>query len=61
MTATDTRRFLAWMTIVQHFGRPHTPTDQAHVERFFSHLKGERPHLTLIGDPVALDVELGRI
>ena len=29
MTATDTRGFMALMAIVQHHGRPGTPTDQA--------------------------------
>ena len=38
MTATDTRQFMALMTIAQHHGRPGTPTDQAHIESFFSHL-----------------------
>ena len=38
MTALDTRQFMALMTIAQHHGRPGTPTDQAHVESFFSHL-----------------------
>ena len=61
MTATDTRAFMALMTIVQHHGRPGTPTDQAHVESFFSHLKGDWPHLTQIRDPGALDSELARI
>ena len=55
MTATDTRGFMALMTIAQHHGRPGTPTDQAHVESFFSHLKGDWPHLTAITDPGALD------
>jgi putative transposase len=54
MRAADTRQFMAWMTIAQHFGRPGTPTDQAHVESFFSHLKGEWPHLLAIGDPLVL-------
>ncbi|MGZ5359946.1 MAG: DDE-type integrase/transposase/recombinase, partial [Solirubrobacterales bacterium] len=58
MTATDTRGFMALMTIHQHHGRPGTPTDQAHVESFFSHLKGDWPHLTSITDPGALDTEL---
>ncbi len=40
MTAVDTRQFMALMAIAQHHGRPGTPTDQAHVESFFSHLKG---------------------
>jgi putative transposase len=61
MTAADTRQFMAWMTIAQHFGRPGTPTDQAHVESFFSHLKGEWPHLTQITDPLVLDRELARV
>ena len=62
MTAIDTRQFMALMAIAQHHGRPGTPTDQAHVESFFSHLKGDWPHLTGgITDPAALDAELARI
>ena len=61
MTATDTRQFMALMAIAQHHGRPSTPTDQAHVESFFSHLKGDSPHLTSIQDAGALDAELARI
>jgi putative transposase len=61
MTAADTRPFMALMTIVQHHGRPGTPTDQAHVESFFSHLKGDWPHLTALTDAAALDAELARI
>ena len=61
MTANDTRQFMALMTIAQHHGRPGTPTDQAHIESFFSHLKGDWPHLTAITDPAALDTELARI
>ncbi len=61
MTATDTRQFMAIMAITQHHGRPGTPTDQAHIESFFSHLKGEWPLLTAITDPAALDSDLARI
>jgi putative transposase len=61
MTATDTRQFMALMAIAQHHGRPGTPTDQAHVESFFSHLKGDWPHLLEIRDPAALDAELARL
>ena len=61
MTASDTRAFMALMTIAQHHGRPGTPTDQAHVESFFSHLKGDWPHLTELRDAGALDAELARI
>ena len=61
MTAIDTRQFMALMAITQHHGRPGTPTDQAHIESFYSHLKGDWPHLTEIRDPAALDTELARI
>jgi transposase InsO family protein len=61
MTALDTQKFMALMAITQHHGRPGTPTDQAHIESFFSHLKGDWPHLTSITDPAALDAELHRI
>jgi transposase InsO family protein len=61
MTAIDTRRFMAMMAITQHHGRPGTPTDQAHIESFYSHLKGEWPLLTAITDPAVLDSELKRI
>jgi putative transposase len=61
MTAIDTRQFMALMAITQHHGRPGTPTDQAHIESFFSHLKGDWPHLVEIRDPAALDAELARI
>jgi putative transposase len=61
MTAIDTRQFMALMAITQHHGRPGTPTDQAHIESFYSHLKGDWPHLTEIRDPAALDSELARI
>ena len=60
MTAHDTRQFMALMMIAHH-GRPGTPTDQAHVESFFSHLKGDWPQLTETRDPGALDAELARI
>lgn len=61
MTAIDTRKFMALMAITQHHGRPGTPTDQAHIESFFSHLKGDWPHLTTIRDPAVLDSELVRV
>ena len=61
MKAADTRQFMALMAIAQHHGRPGTPTDQAHIESFFSHLKGDWPHLLDIRDPAVLDTELARI
>jgi putative transposase len=61
MTAQDTRAFMTLMAIAQHHGRPHTPTDQAWIESFFGHVKGEWPHLEDITDPVVLDTELTRV
>ena len=61
MTAGDTKTFMALMAIWQHHGRPGTPTDQAHIESFFGHLKREWPHLTRIEDPAVLEVELARV
>jgi len=61
MTSGDTREFMALVAIYQHRGRPHTPTDQAEIESFFGHIKGEWPHLEHIDDPAALDVELARV
>jgi transposase InsO family protein len=58
MTSGSTREFLALCSIVQHFGRPHTPTDQAPIESFFGHVKGEWPHLEGIRDPDELRAEL---
>jgi len=61
MTSSDTRAFMALMAIAQRHGRPHTPTDQAWVESFFGHVKGEWPHLEAIDDPVLLLGELDRV
>lgn len=61
MTSADTRQFMALLTIAQHHGRPGTPTDQAPIESFFSHLKGEWPHLEAIRDPRVLEAELARV
>jgi putative transposase len=58
MTSGSTREFLALCSIVQHFGRPHTPTDQAPIESFFGHVKGEWPHLERLRDPDELRAEL---
>jgi putative transposase len=61
MTSGDTREFMALMAIAQHHGRPGTPTDQAHIESFFGHLKHDWPHLESIRDPAVLDAELARV
>ena len=61
MKSHSTREFMALMAIVQRFGRPHTPTDQAWIESFFGHIKAEWPHLETIEDPAVLALELDRV
>ncbi len=61
MRSHSTREFLAGVHIAQHFGRPHTPTDQAWIETLFGHVKGEWPHLEKIVDPGDLDAELAYV
>jgi transposase InsO family protein len=58
MTSGSTREFMAMCAIAQHFGRPHTPTDQAWIESLFSHIKADWPHLDAITDPAVLRAEL---
>jgi transposase InsO family protein len=58
MTCRHTTSFMAAARIAQHFGRPGTPNDQAWIESFFGHLKGEHPHLERIRDPWELEAEL---
>lgn len=58
MTSGSTREFMALCWLATHYGRPHTPTDQAWIESFFGHLKGEFPHLDLIADIDVLRAEL---
>jgi putative transposase len=60
MTSRATAVFMAGARIAQHFGRPSTPNDQAWVESFFGHLKGEFPHLEKIKDAGELERELDR-
>ncbi|MBN9619007.1 MAG: transposase [Actinobacteria bacterium] len=61
MTSKATAVFMAGARIAQHFGRPSTPNDQAWIESFFGHLRGEFPHLEKIKDPGALERELDRL
>lgn len=61
MTSGSTAEYMALCSIVQHFGRPGVPTDQAPIESFFGHLKGEYPHLEQIRDPSQLEFELDRL
>jgi putative transposase len=61
MTCRHTASFMAAARIAQHFGRPGTPNDQAWIESFFGHLKGEHPHLERIRDPWELEAELDAV
>jgi putative transposase len=61
MRCRETRKFMAVCSIVQHFGRPSTPTDQAWIETLWGHVKAEHPHLLAITDPAVLAAELERI
>jgi putative transposase len=61
MRSHSTREFMAACAIMQRFGRPSTPTDQAWIESLFGHVKGEWPHLEKIRDPGQLDAELDRV
>ncbi len=58
MRSGSTRELMALCVIVQHFGRPGTPTDQAWIETLNGHLKQEYPHLLAIEDPATLRAEL---
>lgn len=58
MTSGSTREFMSLSWLATHYGRPGTPTDQAWIESFFGHLKGEFPHLDLIADIDVLRAEL---
>jgi transposase InsO family protein len=58
MRSSKTAEFMAIARIAQHFGRPGTPNDQAWIESFFGHLKGEHPYLDAITDPAVLRREL---
>jgi transposase InsO family protein len=61
MVSGTTREFMALHALAMHVGRPGTPTDQAHIESLWGHVKGEWPHLEQIRDPTMLEAELERI
>ena len=56
-----TAAFMAGARLAQHFGRASTPDDQAWVESFSGHLKGEFSHLEKTRDPGELEAELDRL
>ena len=61
MRSHSTREFMAACAIMQRFGRPGTPTDQAWIESLFGHVKTDWPHLEKIRDPGELALELDRV
>ena len=61
MRSHSTKEFMAACAIMQRFGRPGTPTDQAWIESLFGHVKGDWPHLEKVRDPGELTLELDRV
>ncbi len=61
MRSHSTRQFMAARAIMQRFGRPGTPTDQAWIESLFGHIKTEWPHLEKVRDAGDLTLELDRV
>ena len=61
MISGTTREFMALHALAMHTGRPGTPTDQAHIESFFGHVKHDWPHLEAIDDPGVLAAELEQV
>lgn len=61
MTSGSTREFMALHAIATHYGRPGTPTDQAHIESLFGHVKYDWPYLCALPDPADLARELDAV
>ena len=61
MRSGSTREFMALHAIATHYGRPGTPTDQAHIESLFGHVKYEWPYLCALQDPADLSRELDAV
>ena len=61
MRSGSTREFMALHAIATHYGRPGTPTDQAHIESLFGHVKHEWPHLTRLAEAADLGRELDAV
>jgi putative transposase len=58
MVSGTTREWMALHSLAMHIGRPGIPTDQAHIESFFGHVKTEWPDLEAIRDPADLEAAL---
>jgi hypothetical protein len=61
MRSQSTKELMAACAIMQRFGRPGTPTDQAWIESLFGHVKTEWPHLQKIHDPGELTLQLDQV
>jgi putative transposase len=61
MRSHSTKEFMAACAIMQRFGRPGTPTDQAWIESLFGHVKADWPHLEKVKDAGELSFELDRV
>jgi transposase InsO family protein len=61
MRSHSTKEFMAACAIMQRFGRPGTPTDQAWIESLFGHIKSDWPPLEQIRDPGQLALELDTV
>jgi transposase InsO family protein len=61
MTSGSTREFMALHAIATHYARPGTPTDQAHIESLFGHVKHDWPRLWGLRDPANLARELDAV
>jgi len=61
MRSGSTREFMALHAIATHYGRPGTPTDQAHIESLFGHVKYEWPHLCALAEAADLARELDAV
>lgn len=61
MVSGTTREWMALHSLAMHVGRPGTPTDQAHIESLWGHIKTEWPHLEKIDDPGVLEAALEEV
>lgn len=61
MTSGTTREWMALHALAMHLGRPGVPTDQAHIESFFGHVKADWPHLEAIRDRATLAAALAEV
>ena len=61
MRSGSTREFMALHAIATYYGRPGTPTDQAHLESLFGHVKYEWSYLCALQNPADLSREFDAV